>query len=355
MMKALPALQAPARASARRLWRRWSGRELSAARERARAILDVIPPLPGVSRPSSWTIQRSLWTDTEVAVLAVGPFDRPPVAILKLLGSQDGAASLQRHYAALTALHRDPRLEGWREILPEPLTAGTIASRFYLAERALPGGQAQDLLAYPTLRRRMQHDAARAIGELHRRTARSVVVDARLLERWVAQPLSRIRHLWLLGGGAYHKAIDRLSHELHEALLGRELAVSWIHGDLWPGNLLVQPASGELTGIVDWDMAAPDELPTHDLLHLLLYTRSLVQRRDLGEIVRAQIESPTWERHEAELLAALAPRRGDALPERILVLLYWLRHIASNLVQSPHYALHPLWIRKNIQEVLRSI
>jgi aminoglycoside phosphotransferase (APT) family kinase protein len=144
-----------------------------------------------------------------------------------------------------------------------------------------------------------------------------------------------------------------LSDELHHALSGRTLTVSWVHGDFTPGNILVTPDGASVTGIIDWDHSASKELPQLDLVLLLLSTRILVQRRELGDIIRELLIDNRWTAQERALLDnAYLALPGDALDVRPVVLLTWLRHVASNLSKSADYARHRLWVSKNIDGVL---
>ena len=157
-------------------------------------------------------------------------------------------------------------------------------------------------------------------------------------------------------GSRYRAVLRCLARELHAELAGRTLPVCWIHGDFWLGNVLVAADGVTLTGIVDWDLAAADELPMHDLVHLLLYTRGLVQQRDLGEIVRALLEGEQWTAHERSLLeAAERALPGSVVGERAMVLLSWLRHITGNLAKSSRYRRNVLWLSRNVDAVLRSV
>jgi len=232
-----------------------------------------------------------------------------------------------------------------------------IDGEVYFVESALPGGSAHRLPPDPETRRQLQTVAAGAIRQFHTRTASSVVVDTELLDRWIEQPLQRLRRLMggRANGAANAAAIRRVETELRDSLLGRRLSASWVHGDYWTGNLLTEPG-GSLTGIIDWDLAAPDDLPLRDLLHLLLYTRKLVQRCELGDVVRRLLIACIWTSHERELIEAMDEALpGDYLSERTRVLIYWLRHVSANLEQSPAYARNWLWVHRNIDNVLRTL
>lgn len=342
-----------------RLWGRWQNeRHFARACDRVPSILVSIPARDDALPPATWRVQRAERTRTGVVVISVGPVDQPPRAVVKLPQTREGVAGLQRQRAVHTALHADARLGEWRSLVPKPLAAGAVAGQFYTAEEALPGRAALPLVSDPKARMRLQIGAAAAIGELHRRTARSVLVDDAMLERWIDRPLLVIRRLHARRPPALRNdaAIERLRTELYGALTGRRLCASWIHGDFWPANILVGPDAATLTGIVDWDRAAPDELPLHDVLHLLLYTRKLLQHCEPGEIVRALLGGGEWTRHERALLdAAELPPPDAAAGERAMVLLYWLRFIAANLLQSTYFGRNRWWVTKNIDDVLRCL
>jgi aminoglycoside phosphotransferase (APT) family kinase protein len=231
--------------------------------------------------------------------------------------------------------------------LPVRIAQGDLAGQAYVVERLLPGQQGVELLTDRREIERVQVAAAATIRELHEATANSTLVDAAVVERWIERPLACIRRF-----AHDEKSIIRLGSMLRDAVVDTEVSVSWIHGDYWPGNLLVAPGSAQITGVIDWERALPGELPLHDVLHLLLYTRSLTQRRDLGLVVQDLLDGSGWTNHEQAILDAdplATPRWSD---ERIMILLYWLRHVASNLVQSTAYARRVAWWRNNVGVVL---
>jgi O-antigen/teichoic acid export membrane protein len=322
-------------------------------------ILPTITPLPDTPPPATWAIHRIAATDSIKTVIIIGPSGRPPTALLKLASTDDSAMmSLRQQVDMLTMLHADGRLAEWRALVPTLLAVGEIDGQAYMVEQLLPGRAATGLLSRPAARARMQVAAAAAIGELHRRTAASVVVDAGMLERWIDAPLQVVRHVTatLPRGADNERAVERLATELRGALAGRTLAVCTVHGDFHPGNILVTPDGTTLTGIVDWELAAHEDLPLLDLLLLLLWVRIVVHRCELGNIVRALLDGAAWTRHERALVeAAEVALPGDAVGMRALVLLCWLRHVDLRLRRSQYLAGHRLWIMTNIEAVLQSV
>lgn len=330
-------------------------RDLARASSVVPAILAAIPPQADASPPAAWRVVRAEWTLTDVAVIAVGPAGRPPSAILKLPHTPEGIASVRRQRSIQAALRADPRLGDWHNFLPTPLAQGTVAGRVFTVEQALPGRTAEILLPDRAACVRMQSASAATIGQLHRRTAASVAVDTAMLTRWVDEPLLAIRRVnaALPPTSRNDSAIERLQAELYGALIGHRLSVSWIHGDYWPGNILVDGYGATPTGIVDWDRAAPGELPLHDFLHLLLFTRRLLHDHGPADILAALAGGVPWTPGERALLqAAGSMLPGDPIDERAMVLLYWLRATAGNLALLPRCASDRAYVRDFIVGVL---
>jgi aminoglycoside phosphotransferase (APT) family kinase protein len=334
-------------------------RRLAVATKLLPEILPTITPLPDTPPPATWTVHRIAATVSDKTVIIIGPAGRPPAALLKLASPDDPAMmSLRQQGHMLSMLHADGRLAEWRALVPTPLAVGEIEGRAYIVEQLLPGREATGVLSRPAARARMQVAAAAAIGELHRLTATSVVVDAGMLERWIDAPLQVVRHVTatLPHAAGNERAIERLATELREALAGRTLAVCTVHGDFAPRNILVTPDGATLTGIVDWERAAHDDLPLLDLLLLLLWVRMVVHRCELGNVMRALLDGAEWTHHERALMeAAEAALPGDAVGMRALVLLCWLRYVAASLRKSQYCAGHRLWMLANIEAVLQSV
>jgi len=318
-------------------------------------ILSRISPPADLPHPTTWRLQDPVRTVNDVTVITLGPPGHPPAALVKLPQSSLAAMSLRRHRGVLIRLGADPRLVKWRALLPALLAADETGRRPYLVEGMRSGIEAHRMISDADTRMRMQTAAAAAIGDLHRRTAASAVVDAATLESWVDRPISIIRDMLASGKSAidYHKPLNRLKEELHGSLIARSFTVSWIHGDFTPGNILMTPDAASVSGILDWDQAAPQSLSQLDLALLFLSTRMLKQRCEMGDVVREILNAGEWNPREAGLLnTANESLPGDTMGVRELVLLSWLRHAEANLTKATRYFSHRLWRAKNIEGVL---
>jgi aminoglycoside phosphotransferase (APT) family kinase protein len=294
-------------------------------------------------------------TSTGVVVVVLAAAGEPPCLVIKMPTTPEAVRGLERETAVLAALHADGRLGRWRDLLPRPCAHGGSRERPYRIDAALAGQPIQSP-AIRVARGTLLEAAARAIDVLHRVTATTVgAVD--VAEAWVDVPLreltarARRRPELLL-------QFERLRDELHEGLSGRTLSAGWVHGDYWPGNVLFASkvsTSAVPTGIVDWDASGRLELPLHDLLHLVLYTRRLLTRRELGQIVRDLILDCKWSVAERVVLDRYGSWRHDgSLSERHALLLYWLRQAAMHARQQSLCVgyRYRLWQQRNVLPVL---
>lgn len=306
-----------------------------------------------------WRIVRVLrprWERSGVTIVLVGPAGRPEAAI-KVPHTVAGTASLQRQRVVLKELQSDPRLSGWNAVVPRALAEGRIGGRGYFIESVVPGSVAPPVGTGPMVVQARQANAAAAIGEFHRLTAERVRVDGPMLERWVDGPLR------ILGGARLQveehvtgAALLSLRRRLIAGLEGRELQVSWIHGDYWRGNLLFGADGVTPTGIVDWDRAAPAELPWHDLFHLLLFARREVNGPVAREIVALSRGQSIWREDESAILG-IARRHlaDDGIADDVMALVYWLRQTSATMTLYPRSLRDRDYLSTEVEPILRAV
>jgi aminoglycoside phosphotransferase (APT) family kinase protein len=274
--------------------------------------------------------------------------------------SDNAAGRLARETAVLAGIHAEDRLDDWRLLVPQPRACGTLRGQDFRVDSALTGASVLESMTVAKVRHTATRAAADAISVLHRATARVVRGDPALAERWIDDHLEAlVRH----AGRRLPMpvAMQRLRDELHETVLGGSFSAGWIHGDYWLGNVLFDGsglAPGEVAGIVDWDAFGLLELPLHDVLHLVFSTRRLVSGRELGHMVRDQLQGGRWSPQEDALLERYGSwRRDGSLPERHALLLYWLRQAAMHAQQQeiPSGLRYRVWQRRNVLPVLAAL
>lgn len=306
--------------------------------------------------PQITSIMRTR-SDVVVALLGAAAADAPRL-VLKLPLTPDAERSTTGHRQVVVTLQELPELHSFGAFIPRPIAWGDWQGRPYYLETALPGVAAADLVrrqAEPAL---MKQDAARLILQLHVGTLRRRVVDDLLFAQLAGRDLALLRRL---AGGWPEAALlaqklDRLEELLRSQIAGHELPFSWTHGDYWPGNLLIEPSSGAIGGIVDWDRAAADQVPLHDLLHLLAYTRKLQRRSELGQEIVSYLLPAAFDRYERSLVKeAIEQLELPASVEffQAITLLYWLRFAATNLERYPAFQRDSRWLKDNLFLVLK--
>jgi aminoglycoside phosphotransferase (APT) family kinase protein len=301
-------------------------------------------------------VARAELTSTGKAVLTLADDRAGPSAVIKAPLTAEAVRAQERETDAMATLGADPRLADWRELIPRPLAVGMVAGQPYRVDRAFSGHDMLEAVKDDRRRWRLLAAAVETIRVLHDSTTAPVVCDHELRRRWIDAPCEEVckRTAWTRKLCA--SKLARLGEELHGALDGHQLPTSWIHGDYWPGNLLICTDNGTMEGIVDWEAAAPAELPMHDLLHLLIYTERLLSGQELGRIIRRRLRDglPGAERR---LLRCADTASGGPLSLRHLLLLYWLRSTAMHASQQgiPAGRRYRLWEARNVHSVLAAV
>lgn len=331
-----------------------SGRALARRTALSRAVIGVLAST-GVIPAADWTARESRWSDTGVAMVPIGPPAEPARMIIKFAGPGRNLEGLRSQQDRLGRLHSDSRLVGWADIIPQVIDTGMIESLPYFVETALPGIPSTRLIGDARSRDAFLPVAGEMIAELHARTAAPARVDDATLERWVDVPVEAIAaalapHRRM--GRETRGTLEDVRRELRTAFIDRDVVVGWMHGDYWPGNVLVDPDGRRITGIVDWDLSSDRELAIHDPLHFILLTRRLSSGHEFGDVVRDLLAGDTLEAPEQATLAA-AGLQADAWHRdaRESLTMAWLRHVGA-FMAVPGHGTSPRWVRRNVLSVL---
>jgi Ser/Thr protein kinase RdoA (MazF antagonist) len=304
--------------------------------------------------PSSWALGERLTTVADVAVVEVRD-GGDLAAVLKLARSPAGGTSLRLQQETLQQLAADPRLVRWRRYLPEVLAHGDVADRAYSVEKAVPGTVGTSLpdAADPT---QATVDAVRTIAGLHRATGRATTATAALVDRWLEPALSLVADVpMLLGPTRRHRLVGLLRDVIRAGLEGRTVWLSRTHGDYFPGNVFFGPSSA-VTGVIDWGQSREDDPALIDPMTLVLDERARTSRQGLGGAVRDLCRDASLSDREAALLEThRVACPADPVDVDVMGLLAWLRHVENNLLKSPRYGAHPVWVRTNLEVVLKAV
>ncbi|MBN1426975.1 MAG: phosphotransferase [Anaerolineae bacterium] len=278
-----------------------------------------------------------------------------PVAVLKISGSPASASSLTHHRTIVQELQAMQNLGAWRALLPQVIAHGKLGEQVYVAETRLPGtSSVQSIAPGPSLGTFLSN-ASCAIEPLHHQTAQVITIDDTILAEWVDMPIEIVRvALNKTTSGNLH-SLERLGNELKSALRDKVMTTSWIHGDFAPENILIEPTTHQITGIVDWELASKQALPQIDLAWLYLSTQLRVQNKEIGDVILRFLdkEKDSWAELGCEMLATSSLScDGNAPSPRIIFLITWLHHVSCNLKKAERYANSWFWLSRNVESVL---
>lgn len=327
----------------RRMARGWEqSRYRKAAPEFAQAYL---APVCAALPDGNWRCERVLRTVSDVRVYIMRA-EHGETGVLKVASTESSASVLRRERSVLTQLGSDRQLGDWSAVVPVLLAAGESGASSYLFTNMLPGRDGRQLP--PQEMARLTSAAIRAISPLYLRTRSTRVVDDALLNQLVDEPAKVLKTALPSAD-----VVDRLTRALRSSLAGRTVTLGMTHGDFTAGNILADD-DARVTGIVDWGDAREHDLPALDIAFWLLTLPGQGRIHGLGRLVADRLDrEQAWTPAERRALGSVAEDElTDGSP---LLLLAWLRHIASNLEKSDTYAENPLWSHRAILPVLRQL
>jgi len=223
-----------------------------------RALLDLIDDAGG----RVVCLAMSKDPNAKVTVLLFGPGEDLPRYVAKVPTTDTAVRSVQHEAGRLAQLARR-ELGPLAATVPRIVAIAEHSGRPVLVTTALPGRVM--LASYHTWRHTARPAAVRAdfdaagqwLADLQHRTARSEASLASMLDGAAAAITRRF--------GDEQVTAQDLDHvsDLHSRLTGHQVPQVVMHGDFWPGNMLME--GDRLRGVIDWECARTDGPPTRDL------------------------------------------------------------------------------------------
>ncbi len=252
-----------------------------------------------------------------------------PAALLKLPLIPYAAARMRENAGHLLRLSQALELlPEQRECFPHHLAAGQFEAQAYYLETFLPGCSLDQLPATAHTARQW-HNIFRLWFEIQQRLARRVQMDDRVLAGLIGEH-ARDLQAWLSPGPVESVRLQRVVAYCYEVFAGRELALSLVHGDFSIKNILIDPSTQEVRGVIDWDLADFLSAPPLDVLHFFVRTDERSFHEPAPAIALRLIKDRTG-RHTSyfdEACERYGYRRADW---PALVLMYWLLRLRAYL------------------------
>lgn len=158
--------------------------------------------------------------------------------------------------------------------VPKALFHGTIDGIVVSAERRLPGFSAAQYSGQRAVMSQLLPAVAGDLAQLVTRPAQPFTQAE--FERLVGTRIDRVAHH--CGLESTRTALGRLRDRMGETLIGAPMPLVYAHNDLRSKHIQIDP-EGHILGYLDFGAGASDDLPYHDLLHLIVHER---KQRDGG-------------------------------------------------------------------------
>lgn len=216
----------------------------------------------------------------------------------------------------LNALAR--RLPEFRDLLPSPLGRGNIGAYQYFVLSELPGMSIDGPYTGMTVATR---NAAQVLTRLHQQTAvRSpgMGIAEDTLAEIVESAIARYPVL--------APQIRLIATEVGSRLVTRNWPTVCEHGDYKLENVILDPKSLQVFGIIDWELARLSGFPLIDLLYLIAYNRSVSQRTDVHEVYLSVLLPWKFGRSEAGLIDAYLRALGMVVDDTVLWAAVFMLH-----------------------------
>jgi len=185
----------------------------------------------------------------------------------------------------LSRLHQKAELAHIKNLIPFPVERGSYQGVSIYIETMIPGK-----LAWKATRRKVRDtiykEAIDFIFQLNKHTKENTLLDKDKLESLFEQDLQRFNKNTSINNELKNNILKMISI-IKNKLLGRKIWLVASHGDYGYGNILVDPSTGNLLGVIDWDTGRKEEFPWIDMINLEIQNKRSNNINRLSEAIRA--------------------------------------------------------------------
>jgi len=236
-----------------------------------------------------------------------------------------------------------------QRVFPQILAQGEFEKQAYFLESRIKGAPLSRLNVPPEKFRRICDTLFSFWRAVQMRCGTFADINDRKFDQIFRQPLQQFMQ-WAQPPRQYDAIWRRLEDFFAAQFGGQRLFLGLVHGDFSTKNILANPKSFELNGIIDWDISARESIPALDVLHFFV-------RLDPGSFRDApariamrliQAEAPAW--HWPYLRKALDEFEYDPKLLPAVVAYYWVQRLQIYL-DSPKY-LDTQFMQRQVYDML---
>ena len=274
-------------------------------------------------------------------------------AVVKHPRNAYGAATAAQEREVMRQLEADERLEPWRHLLPRVI--GAPGPSGTLAQSTLSGVPSERLIRdRPNDPYAAAAPALRLPAELRAATGRPRAASEMAWPWCDAQLAVLSAGIPRYRSDRHAAAFGALRRRLETALSDAVLTEGWTHGDYHPGNVLLEPETLQVTGVIDWGNGTAEGPCEIDACTFVLALRRVLTGRSLGDMVADMLRAGRVPEADRALLAPAGLEPDDDVRDPLAIpLLTWLWHVAGNLRKSPKFGHSHWWLAHTVAPVLR--
>lgn len=168
----------------------------------------------------------------------------------------------------------------FKALIPQTLSRFTYGEAEAFVEQRMPGVEVWRFPVNSSRALRAIKEAGEFIDALSLSASEAMRIDAVVFRELFPVALVNLPRLLQEKGIEEGRLYEAIQH-LERLLLGRQLQIGIGHGDFHLGNILADPRTGAITGVVDWDTYVEREIAGVDRAHFNLLLKSQISGRTI--------------------------------------------------------------------------
>ncbi len=236
-----------------------------------------------------------------------------------------------------------------QRLFPEIFSQGEFEKQAYFLESHLEGAPLSRLQVPPTVFPKICYTLFSFWHQVQACCGEPVHIDRGRFQQLFQQPLSRLAE-WAQPPQPYQDILLKLEHFFAGHFGEQRIYLGLVHGDFSLKNILADPKTFELSGIIDWDIAARQSIPLLDVLHFFVRLDPDSFRAVPPKIAIRLIQSDTQALHWPYLQAAMTEFGYEKKTLPAVVAYYWLQRLQIYVDSPTHLATH--FMQRQFYEIL---
>ena len=279
-------------------------------------LAEKLPAFPSVgSAPLEMKKCQLLWRK---AIISYGAKEEQYGRFVIIL-TDDGQAIARREVEAATLSELALRLPALRGQLPQVVSKGSFGAFRYFVLTELPGMTIDRNC--PGTQTATRH-AVKFLSDFHvatmERSSSSELLHAVQIDALFQHAIDRYP--------TFAAAFQSLLELTKTRTAGVAWQTVWQHGDYKLENVILNPKTLAVVGVIDWELSSKQGFPFLDLLYLIAYNRSIRQSMRISEVYRTAILSWNFTPEETRLLNEYQKYVGISAADPLLWATLYLVH-----------------------------